>query len=291
MILPQKTLDKLRDIINEESEYRSGSKLVAFFNELGFKDTYGQGFPSRWVYTDSRLKEINGTAELDKCIRNVFAVVNFIEDIDRLDKLIDDFNKYLMLEKCKIKRSNEEIRFEKLDKIIIENESKQKDVASSEEDFLNQKFSEINIDSLGLEDAIGVVLQKRLEEIKLCLENEISLSSIFMMGSTLEGILLGVASKYPQKYNQSKSSPKDNVAGKVKQFHAWSLSNFIDVSHEVGFLDEDVKKFSHALRDFRNYIHPYEQMSSKFDPDKHTAKICWHVLNAAIYQLSKNANF
>lgn len=63
------------------------------------------------------------------------------------------------------------------------------------------------------------------------------------------------------------------------------MSNFIDVSYEVGFLKEDVKKFSHSLRDFRNYIHPYQQMSIGFQPDEHTAKICFQVLKAALYQI------
>ena len=58
--------------------------------------------------------------------------------------------------------------------------------------------------------------------------------------------------------------------------------------HEsLDLVGEDVKKFSHALRDFRNYIHPFQQMASQFNPDQHTAKICWQVLQAAITQLSK----
>lgn len=286
MILQAKTLEKLRNIINEESEYRSGPKLVAFFNELGFNDVYEQGFPSRWFYTDNRLSEINGKPELDKCIKKVFAVVNYIGKINRLDELIEDFNQYLAFEKWKIKRVNDEIRFEKLDKIVIKKEPIQKASVQNEEDFLNQEFKELKIDSLGLDSVISEVLQNRFEEIKLCLQNEISLSSIFLIGSTLEGILLGTALQNPQLYNQSKSAPKDNFTRRVKQFHLWSLSNFIDVSYEVGYLKEDVKKFSHVLRDFRNYIHPYEQMSSKFNPDKHTAKICWQVLKAVIYQLT-----
>ena len=52
MIISQKTIEKLRELINEETEYRSGSKLVAFFNQYGFRDVYGNGFPSRWIYTE-----------------------------------------------------------------------------------------------------------------------------------------------------------------------------------------------------------------------------------------------
>ena len=90
-----------------------------------------------------------------------------------------------------------------------------------------------------------------------------------------------------REFNQSKSSPKDQ-SGKVKPYHEWTLSNFIDTAHDIGILKEDVKKFSHSLRDFRNYIHPYEQVSSRFNPDEHTARICWQVLKAAIYQLTNN---
>jgi uncharacterized protein with HEPN domain len=84
----------------------------------------------------------------------------------------------------------------------------------------------------------------------------------------------------------AKGSPKDKT-GKVKYFQDWCLSDFINVARELNLLGEDVKKFSHALRDFRNYIHPYQQMSSNFNPDEHTAKICWQVLQTAIIQLSK----
>jgi hypothetical protein len=112
------------------------------------------------------------------------------------------------------------------------------------------------------------------------------LAVIFLCGSTLEGILLGTASVRANDFNQSSLSPKDKL-GKVKQFEEWTLNDFINVARDLGLVGEDVKKFSHALRDFRNYIHPFQQMASKFNPDQHTAKICWQVLQAAIAQLSK----
>ena len=99
--------------------------------------------------------------------------------------------------------------------------------------------------------------------------------------------MLGIASKHPKEFNQSRTSPKDQT-GKVKPYHEWTLSNFIDTANDIGILKEDVKKFSHSLRDFRNYIHPYQQMYSRFSPDIDTAKISWQVLKAAINDLSKN---
>ncbi len=63
------------------------------------------------------------------------------------------------------------------------------------------------------------------------------------------------------------------------------LAQLIDVSHDIGLIKKDVKKISHAVRDFRNYIHPNEQMNADFSPDLHTAKICLQVLYAAIADL------
>ena len=91
MKLSPKTIQVLREIINEKSQYRSGPMLVEFFNDLGFHDVYGQGFPSRWAYTEEKLNELNGTATLDQCIKNVFAPVNYIENPALLDELLELF--------------------------------------------------------------------------------------------------------------------------------------------------------------------------------------------------------
>jgi hypothetical protein len=101
-----------------------------------------------------------------------------------------------------------------------------------------------------------------------------------MAGSILEGLLLGVATKNPREFNMSKSSPKKDE--KVKAFHDWTLSEFIDVAHDCNYIGLDVKKYSHGLREFRNFIHPFQQLSTGFKPDEHTAKISLQVLKAAL---------
>ena len=44
--------------------YLSGPKLVDFYNECGFDDIYGEGFPSRWKYSTEKITESNGTPRL-----------------------------------------------------------------------------------------------------------------------------------------------------------------------------------------------------------------------------------
>lgn len=284
MILQPKTLEKLRELINEETQYRKGSEIVNFFNELGFKDTYGQGFPSRWVYTDEKLQLINGSPEIDKCIKKLFAPVNYIGRFKELDVFIADFNQYLAFDGWKVIIDKTEIKFIKASDVDFEDSKPNSEL--KEDEFLNREFEEVKIEPIGLDGTITEILKLRFEEIKKCLGSDAPLSVIFMCGSTLEGILLGIALKKPKEFNSASSSPKDKE-GKVKALHEWSLNNLINTAFELGLIKEDVKKFSHSLRDFRNYIHPYQQLSSGFNPDKHTAQISWQVLKAAIYQLGK----
>jgi hypothetical protein len=286
MQLCDKTLEQLRIIINGDGtvDYRKGPELVTFFNKLGFHDVYRSGnFPSRWVYTDEKLQKINGTPELDKCIKNTFAVVNYVSRVAELDALIANFNRYLAFDKWSVVRENEVITFKRLDKVVVDS-GKNLTADMKEAEFLKLAFN-VNVDLLGLDSSVSEVIKERLKEVEACISVEAPLASILLIGSITEGILLGMATTYPKLFNQSPSAPKDKDNGKVQPFQNWTLNNFIDVASEIGLLKQDVKKFSHVVRDFRNYIHPYEQMSSRFYPDKQTALICFQVLKAAISQI------
>ena len=243
MIISQKTIEKLRALINEETEYRSGPKLVAFFNKYGFADLYEPGFPSRWIYTESKLKELNGKPELDKCIKDLFAPVNFISRFSELDKFISDFNQYLSFDGWQVVRQGQNITFQKAKGVDIGSE-KSKEVQTNEAEFLKAEFNDISISSLPVDSCLILYLETRIEEIRQCLSVKAPLSAIFLIGSTLEGILLGVASKHPAIYNKANSAPQDTKTGKPRNFSEWTLNNFIDVSYEVGFLKEDVKKLT-----------------------------------------------
>ncbi len=284
MILSQRTLQCLRDMINERTEYRSGPQLVRFFNALGFQDSYGQGFPSRWMYTDERLSKINGTAKLDQCIKEAFAPVNFVGRLNELDNLIAEFSQYLAFDKWRLEREGAEILFKKLEKVEIQ---EPQNPAQAEDAFLSREFKDVAFSGLGLEPSVAAVLEQRLREIERCYSSGSPLAVILLAGSTLEGALLGLATIYPRAFNESSAAPK-HADGKVKRFQDWSLSNFIDVARDLGLIEHDTQKFSHALRSFRNYIHPFEQMASGFSPREHTAKICLQVLRAAAEELRSN---
>ncbi len=157
--------------------------------------------------------------------------------------------------------------------------------SATEQEFLKKKFDDnLIVADLHLDPNITPYLQDRIDEVQACPKDNVALGTIFLLGSTLEGLLLAVALKDQAKFMKANAAPKDKL-GNAHKIYDWKLISLIDVAHEVGILDVDVKKFSHALRDFRNYIHPYEQMSQSFRPTGDTVVICWHVFKAAFEQL------
>lgn len=153
--------------------------------------------------------------------------------------------------------------------------------AQTEKEFLDREYTIPNVQKLPVDMHVIPIIESRLGEARTALSAGAYLSVIFLCGSVLEAVLLGAAQKDPAKFNRAVSSPRHDD-GSVKKFQDWSLAQLIDTACEIGLLKPDVKKFGHGLRDFRNYIHPYQQMMSGFTPDQHTAKVCFHVLKAAM---------
>jgi len=156
------------------------------------------------------------------------------------------------------------------------------------DNFLSQKYEDDNIDKLEIESELLKVIKQRIDEVQRLFNAQTPLAITFLSGSILEGILLSIISKHPKQFNQAKSSPKDNKTQKVRPFDEWTLGDMIDTAYELGLLGLDSKDFSNTLRKFRNYIHPNEQMRSRFEPNMKTAALCWQVVLSAIDNLKQN---
>ncbi len=155
----------------------------------------------------------------------------------------------------------------------------------SEAEFLQLDFGAASVAALPIEASWIPILEHRLAEAERCVRVEAWLSVVILCGSVLEAALLGTALQHPRDFNESTLSPKDR-SGKVLPLHDWKLAHLVDVAHDCRHLKVDVRKFSHTLREFRNYVHPLLQLTSGFSPDKHTALICMQVLKAAIADLA-----
>ncbi|ABV67640.1 hypothetical protein L5F07_04240 [Aliarcobacter butzleri] len=248
---------------------------------LNFSDrTFSEFFKDFGINIDAQKYHKNGSSKMKRLrafweIEENELVGNVLNGLLELSKQIDD-----------IEDKDYKLAISYINTLLgIKSSDIKKDKELTENDLLKIEFSEINLSPLRLDFQFEEVINQRLQEIKKSLNSEASLSVIFLCGSTLEGLLLHLAIQNPQKFNSSKSAPKNND-GKVKQLHEWTLDNLINVAYEQDFIKLDIKKFSHTLKDFRNYIHPRQQALQNFNPDKHTAEISWKVLQAIIANLT-----
>lgn len=138
-----------------------------------------------------------------------------------------------------------------------------------------------SIPNLG--DSIG----RRWREAQKCAHIECHTSAVIMMGSVLEALLLARATLAPAIAYQSAKAPKDKT-GKSPALQDWTLSSLIDVAVDVGWLKSDRGKFSHALRESRNVVHPWVEVTTRANFDDATCKTSWEVLKASVDDLLKS---
>ena len=91
--------------------------------------------------------------------------------------------------------------------------------------------------------------------------------------------------KYHSIFLMAKVAPKKS--DKIIPLTSWTLGSLIDAGCEVGVIDKSAKSFSIAVRDFRNYIHPNEQVKQSFSPTIDAAKMSYGVLGVAIKQIGE----
>jgi hypothetical protein len=273
------TLDSLADMIcGDGHEYpvcRKGHELTSFFQRVGFSNFAHDGSTRKW-WTLGVLQQLTEN-NLKAVVLRLADPREYRGNRQLTTQAVSKLNEILMLEGLKVELDGIKPELVAITPQFHEQPEEPELKPLSPPDFL----------SLALEPGLGGILADRWDQAQKCMNAEAFLAATIVMGSMLEGILLAVLQKNPQPANTSNAAPKDPGTGKVKCLPGWSLSEMINVAHDLGWIDLDVKKFSHALREFRNLIHPYEQWVLKTNPDRDTCEISWLVVQAAASDLAR----
>ena len=273
--MDEQTLNALADMICEHPVYRTGTDLTHFFKRVGFPNYEHDGTTRRW-WTLGVLRQLS-EKDLKKVILRLGNPREYQPDQNLTSQAISKLNSILSIEGKILELDGIEPKLNETTPYLNDQKDEPKSSPLPPPDFLNLK----------LEHRIGEILSNRWDEAQQCMNAKAHLAATIIMGSILEGMLLAVLLKFPDDGSCCKTTPKDKKSGEVKKFNDWSLSEMIDVAHEVGWIDLDIKKFSHSLRQFRNLIHPYEQMKENTFPDEDTNKIVWQVVQATANDLAR----
>ncbi|PFY25752.1 hypothetical protein COL47_00290 [Bacillus toyonensis] len=171
-----RTTQILAETIAGDNEYsfgRTGAELVVFFNEFGFNDRYGKGFPTRWVYAEEKIKEIIKQGDFTRFLNYALDESKYFEyqesEYEMQDEIVAFWNKYLKFDGYEIIRDNNSIILTNLKGEMVEVPQKELEVLSTE--FMTEQISKCE-KKINEEDFNGAITNARslVEEVLLAIE-------------------------------------------------------------------------------------------------------------------------
>lgn len=221
------------------------------------------------------VDRFSGLRQVDSKIREVKIALNSVNEIP--SSLIDNMDSDIDFE-----ANSRRVRLEALAN-YCDNALRFLDANVSKQKVNISKIPDISELTKVLPD-LDNSLSKRWLDAQICSHQKCYLASIILMGSILEGLLLARVSLSPVDAYRSSKVPKDRN-GKPKNYNDWNLNTLIDIATDVGWIKADRGKFGHALRESRNIVHPWAEVTSRANFDEYTCSTSWEVLKASVYDL------
>jgi hypothetical protein len=143
--------------------------------------------------------------------------------------------------------------------------------------------------SIAADAEMQQILANRWNECVACVQYNLPLAATVMMGGLLEALLVARINKLSDQSPvfKAKSAPKEKTTGTVLKLREWTLSNYIDVAHELGWISDTYKDVGEILRDYRNYIHPYKEYQHKKRITPDDSRMLWEIGKTIIRQILK----
>jgi hypothetical protein len=127
---------------------------------------------------------------------------------------------------------------------------------------------------------LRAILKRDYSEIQRAFVAKCWKSVIILCGGAIEAMLTDLLLK---NNSQAQSSPR---AGKGADITKWGLSELIEVAVDLDLVTSGAQKLSHSVRDYRNLIHPGNELRNKLTFDAEEAKIALEIMHIMHRDLS-----
>ena len=97
---------------------------------------------------------------------------------------------------------------------------------------------------------------------------------VVLSGGAIETILLDLL-----QHNQSAAMGASKAPKGKPDIARWDLSDLVNVAVELNLVSASVEKLSHSVREYRNLIHPGNELRNKLVFNAEEAKIALEVLH------------
>jgi hypothetical protein len=124
------------------------------------------------------------------------------------------------------------------------------------------------------------ILERDFYEIQRAFISQCWKSVIILCGGAIEAILTDLLLA---NESQAKASGR---ASKAPDITRWDLSDLINVAVDLKLVTPGVEKLSHPIREYRNLVHPGNEIRNKLTFNAEEARIALEVLNIVYRDLS-----
>lgn len=259
------TLKELARVIcgDDHLYYRRGFEIAQFLENAGWHNVpeYEGEYRGEWAL-QLLMERRESPTELEKVLLRLADAREYLEEPDVLPTVVNTVNAFLVHEGFRLENPSGRPRVVVCDPAMA-HPGQQAPVE------LKATMAEII-----REPRMAALLQRRLDEARTCYANGAHVAAIIMLGSLLEGVLLTVIEERDASLLGSKDP---NFIG---------LKALIDICHEAGWIDVDIERFSQALREYRNFVHPRCEFREAHTPDRDTLTVSWYVVNGALNDLA-----
>lgn len=261
------TLKELARVIcgDDHLYYRRGFEIAQFLESAGWCNVpeYDGEYRNEWALQQLMERREEPT-ELEKVLIRLADAREYLEEPDLLPVVISAVNTFLVHEGFRLENPGGRPRVVVCDPAMAHpGQQAPVELKATMTDIIR-------------EPRIAALLQRRLDEARTCYANGAQVAAIIMLGSLLEGVMLTVIQERDASLLRNKNP--DFVG----------LKTLIDICHKAGWIDVDVERFSQALREYRNFVHPRAELREAHTPDRDTLTVSWWVVNSALNDLAES---
>lgn len=270
------TLRELADLICGDSGplYRSGIALTHFFKAAGIEGPGHDGSSRNW-WARQRLEQLNANpAAIEKVILRLADPREYAGDPSKVRAAVDQLNRILAIEGLSVVLAGTKPRLERGAAAL-----------APEPPPTGAPLPTVDFATVVQDPELAAVLDERWKEVGRCVSADASLAAVVLLGSILEGALLAIARANPAAAGRSARAPKDRQR-RVRPLEDWSLAQLLEVAADCKWIHDASNQFAVVLRDYRNLIHPAEQVRRAVTVDADTAAICLRVAVKALNDLA-----
>ncbi|MGQ0644883.1 MAG: hypothetical protein ACT4O3_05280 [Elusimicrobiota bacterium] len=124
------------------------------------------------------------------------------------------------------------------------------------------------------------IIERDYSELQRAFISKCHKASIILAGGAIETILTDLLSSNEAKARLSPKAPKK------PDIVSWDLKDLIEVAIDLKLIHEGINKLSHSIREYRNLVHPGNEIKNKLSFNEEEAKIAIEVLHMLHRHLS-----